>query len=325
VKPRRLEELRDLVGSPEFQSWWTELQRGRAELDTAEEREDELRSQLALVEFRAEHTQREAIDALSLAGSADDDAARTAAESNTLENQAFVAVGEFEEQRYRASDAYYHQGAAERLVDACGEAVRTAPTDARAAQALAQAKESLARSTAALDQEERRKAVAWARVEALWERSTAAGLMVAEQKVRAGRIRKRAERLFAESEERKQRAAELRTQATAATSARKAAERRVNALVDQARVRFDCSAGSDFLYFPQKDHPRHAFCVPLVEDRESYNLEVVALSIYTVDHQRGISFLEPVGSDTAPSVAEGDRRFEEFLLTDREDKAPRPS
>ena len=325
MKPRRLEELRDLVGSPEFQSWWTELQRTRAELDAAEEREDELRSQLALVEFRAEHTQREAIDALSLAGSADDDSARTASESNTLENQAFVAVGEFEEQRYRASDAYYHQGAAERLVEQSAEAARAAPADTRAAQALAQAKESLARCTAAMDHEERRKAVAWARVEALWERSTAAGLLVAEQKVRAGRIRKRAERLFAESEERKARAAELRTQATAATAARKAAERRVNALVDQARVRFDCSAGSDFLYFPQKDRPRHAFCVPLVEDRKSYNLEVEALALYMVDHQRGISFLEPAGTGSAPSAEESDRRFEEFLLKDRGDKAPRPS
>jgi len=325
VKPRRLEELRDLIQSPEFQSWWTELQRARAEEDTSQEREDELRSQLALVEFRAEHTQREAIDALSLAGSADDDAARTAAESNMLENQAFVAVGEFEEQRYRASDAYYHQGAAERLVEQCQEEAQKPPSDTRAAHAVAQAREALARASATLDHEERRKAVAWARVEALWERSTAAGLLVAEQKVRAGRIRKRAERLFAEAEERKRRAGELRSQATAATAARKNAERRVNGLVDQARVRFDCSAGSDFLYFPQKDHPRHAFCLPLVEDRESYNVEVVALALYTVDHQRGISFLEPAGSGSAPSVAEGDSRFEEFLLKDREGKAPRPS
>jgi hypothetical protein len=325
VKPRQLEELRTLVHSPEFQAWWQELQRTRAEADAAEERLDELRGQLALVDFRAEHTQREAIEALSRAGTADDDAARTASESSSLENQAYVAVGDYEEQRYRASDSWYHQGAMERLVDERLEAVRKAPSDQRAAGALAEAQGKLAAATEKHREEERLKAEAWARVEGLWERSSAAGLLVAEQKVRAGRIRKRAERLFAEAEERKRRAAELRHQVAVASSALGNAESRLHSLIDQARVRFDCAAGSDFLYFPQKDRPRHAFCVPLVEDRESYNIEVVALALYTVDHQRGITFLEPAGAESPPSDAEGDRRFEDFLLKDRGARAPRPS
>ena len=325
MKPRQLEELRTLLHSPPFQAWWGELQRTRAELDAAEERDEELRNQLALTEFRAEHTQQEAIDALSRAGELQDEAARTAAESSSMENQAYVAVGEFEEQRYRSSDSWYQQGAMERLVEERLSAAQKAPQDKRVADALAEAQSKLAAATAKHAEDERLKAEAWARVEGLWERSSATGLLVAEQKVHAARIHKKAERLFAEAEQRRRRAAELRQQLAAADAARDQAEARVRSLVDQSRGLFDCAPGSDFLYFPQKDHPRHAFCVPLVEDREGYNVEVVALEIYAVDHQRGISFLEPVGDGSAPSETEGDRRFEDFLVKDRGGRLPRPS
>jgi hypothetical protein len=59
-----------------------------------------------------------------------------------------------------------------------------------------------------------------------------------------------------------------------------------------------------------------AYCVPLIEDQESYNVDVKALSIYSVERQRGVSFLEPAVAGP-PSVEEGDRRFEEYFLTGR--------
>jgi hypothetical protein len=56
--------------------------------------------------------------------------------------------------------------------------------------------------------------------------------------------------------------------------------------------------------------------VPLIDDAQSYNIEIRALSVYTVDRQRGVDFLEPA-VDVQPSEEDGDRRFEEYLLTGR--------
>jgi hypothetical protein len=87
-------------------------------------------------------------------------------------------------------------------------------------------------------------------------------------------------------------------------------------LLAEATTRFGCAAGEDFLYFRQKDHERWAFCLALVEDGESYNVEVHPLSIYSVEQKRGVTFLEPA-RERAASADEGDQRFEEYFLTGR--------
>ena len=46
------------------------------------------------------------------------------------------------------------------------------------------------------------------------------------------------------------------------------------------------------------------------------NVEVTPLSVYSVERQRGVSFLEPA-REKAPSTEEGDKRFEEYFLTGR--------
>jgi hypothetical protein len=315
MKPKRLAEIRELISEPDFQAWWDALQRARAELSAKEKAYDELLSQTTLMEFRAELTQKNAIDTLYRAGACEDAAANMVFEATELENRSFRAVADFEEQRYRASELWYRLGAAEKQLDEKREA--HAQQKAKKSEGELRAAERAHQLAAEeYEREMSRKNRLWDEVERIWARSAEVSLLVAEQKLRGKRVRRQAETLFAQAEERKQRSKELRAEADTASAAREAAEGRIHALLEEARERFGCAAGEEFLYFRQKDNQKLAFCIPLVEDGETYNVEVKPLSIYAVDRQRGVSFLEPARAES-PSVEEGDRRFEEYFLRGR--------
>jgi hypothetical protein len=81
-----------------------------------------------------------------------------------------------------------------------------------------------------------------------------------------------------------------------------------------ARERFGCAVGEEFLYWRQREDKDGAYCVPLIADAENYNLDVRRLSIYRLKRQRGVEFMEPAPLAETPA-SEG--RVEEFLLSGR--------
>jgi len=320
MKPLRLPEVRALLAQPEFQAWWDELQKARTALTTADKAYEELLSQTTLMEFRAELTQKNAIDTLYRAGACEDSAANMVFEATELENRSFRAVSDFEEQRFKVSEIWYRLGASEKDLDEKREGHNQHKT--KKSEADLQASER-AHHTAAEDYEREtaRKNRLWEEVERIWARSAEVSLLVSEQRIRGKRIRKQAEGMFAMAEERKQRARDLRAEAEASSQARESAEARIVKLIEEARERFGCAAGEEFLYFRQTDNQKLAFCVSLVDDGETYNVEVKPLTVYSVDRQRGVSFLEPARAD-APSADEGDQRMQDFMLKGRKGSAP---
>ena len=117
MKQRRLTDVRALLGTPEFTEWWGQLTAARAAMRDASARYEELLAQTTLMEFRAELSQKNAIDTLYGAGEHEDTAANMLFEATDLENKSFKGVGEFEEQRFRASETWYRLGAAEKKRD----------------------------------------------------------------------------------------------------------------------------------------------------------------------------------------------------------------
>jgi hypothetical protein len=319
VKPKRLSEVRALISQPEFQQWWAELQAARAEGKTARERYDELLSQATLMEFRAELTQKNAIDTLYRAGEGEDGAASMVFEATELENKSFQAVAEFEEQRFKVSELWYRLGAAEKNADE----VRDLHSKQKSKKTEAELKAAERLQDSAnkeYEKEASRKNQLWERVELIWAKSAEVSLLVAEQRGRSKKIRKEAEALFEHAEAHKQKTADLRRDASAANAAVEAAEHKGQALLTRARDKFGCAAGTDFLYFRQRDNQRMAWCVSLIDDPEGYNLEVKPLTVYLVERGRGVSFLEPAKAETS-SNEEGDRRFDDYFLSGRKDKA----
>jgi len=261
------------------------------------------------MEFRAELTQKNAIDTLYKAGEHEDTAANMLFEATDLENKSFKGVGEFEEQRFRASESWYRLGAAEKKVSDLKDK-KGDPSELNTAERALQAAQQ------EYERENNRKMRAWDEVERLWARSAEVSLLVAEERALGKKVRKEAEGLFALAEDRKKRSKELKAEVDACAQTVEHANAKVSALLLAARERFGCATGTDFLYFRQKDDQRLAYCVSLVEDKDGYNIEVRPLAVYSVDRQRGVAFLEPARAQS-PSLEEGDRRFEDYFLKGR--------
>jgi len=309
LKQKRLNEVRALIASADFQAWWAQLTAARTALKESEGRYEELLGQTTLTEFRAELTQKNAIDTLYRAGEHEDVAANMLFEASELENKSFKFVADFEEQRIRASDNWYRLGAAEKRLEEARDKKRT-PAE------LATLERGVRQVADEYSSEDGRKARLWDEVERLWARCAEVSLGVAEQRALGKKVRRNAEELFGVAEERKQRTKDLKAETEAAALAVEGARARRSGLLEDAREKFGCSVGTDFLYFRHRDDPRFAWCVALLEDREGYNLEVKPLSVYQVDRTRGVAFLEPARA-LPLSQEEGDLRFEEYFLKGR--------
>ena len=318
MKALRLSELQELLQSQPFVAWWADFQRAVASAREARLQDEDLVSQAQLMELRAELAQRAAVDVFTAAGESEEAAARTAAEAQALENHALEIVGAFEDQRFRTSDLWYRVGGAERAVEVAREAAAKGKRP-DAAAALEHAERSLRQLQADYEGEDARRTRLWADVEGTWERAFTRSLLAAEAAVQTRSVRREAERLFKEAEERRSRARQLRADADAAGREREATDRRRAELLARAGERFGCAPGEAFLYWRHRDDQKSAFAVALFDDPEGYNLEVKALGVYTVGRQRGISFLEPAQDGITRIRDDGFRRFEELLLAQRKD------
>jgi hypothetical protein len=322
VKSLRLGDLRELLQGPAFAAWWTEHGRAVAEVREARTRHADLSTQSEMMAVRSELAQRAAIDAFTRAGEREDEGHRLEVEGQALENRALELVAAYEEQRFRTSEAWVRLGGAERTLEERREAARAKGKDAPKARAqadaaVADAERQCRELRDAYAREDEQRARLWGEVEAAWGASFERALLAAERADDARRVRREAERLFQEAEERRVRARQLAAEAAAAGQARDESERRRAALLAETRERFGCAPGDRYLYWLHPDDKRSAYAVALEDDPEGANLEVAALGVYTVGRPRGVAFLEPAREGLAPGADEGDRRFEEYFLGPR--------
>ncbi|MHB8416875.1 MAG: hypothetical protein ACYDCL_02295 [Myxococcales bacterium] len=341
MKVKSLMEVRELVGSADFLGWWQELSQARAAEAEAEDRFDELLTQSTLLDFRAELAQKNAIDTLYRAGACEDAAAKLVADATDVENRSFEVVAAYEEHRFRVSEIWYRLGAAEKALEELRERGTAAKTalgaeggdrarrrEAEAAVAgaevdLRKAEREHRQIHDDYERETQRKLRLWDEVERMWASSAEMNLLVSEKRAEGRKIRKRAERLFKEAEERKTRSKALRAEADQKSGERAQHAARREQLLRGARERFGCAVGEEFLYWRQREDQSGAHCVSLIDDSEDYNIEVKALGIYRAEKQRGVEFLEP--SHEKRRVEEGDQRFEDFFLKGRKGRVREPS
>jgi hypothetical protein len=320
-----LKELRELLQSPPFASWWAAYAAAVEAERAAAAGHEQVAGRQRLVDLEAEAAQRQAIDTFSAAGEAEEAAARVAAEAQAHEVRALEQVGRFEEQRFRTSDLWYRAGGAERTLEVRREALAAvnasgAEADRQRQQAEAAVKVAERQVRALQDEyaaEDRKRSRLWDEVEAAWERSFERSLLAAEHGLRSRRIIRSAEQLFREAEEKRVAARQLREEAEQAARALAEATRRRASLLEEARERFGCVCGESFLYWRHPDDQHAAWAVALREDGSGWNLPVNPLEICTVSRARGVAFLEPAREGLLLSVDHGDRRFEDYFLGPR--------
>jgi hypothetical protein len=315
MKSVRLEDLRVLLESAAFAAWWSDWQRASAALLDARLRHEDLLAQSELMALRSEIAQRAAVDTFSRSGEVEDGGTRFTADAQAHENRALALVGEFEEQRTRASELWARLGgkdetlrkAREKLAAELGPARADLEAAAREAEHLRRAVEE---EYAAAD---RRRAKLWDEVEAAWAESFERSLVGAEHGVAADPARGDAERLFKEAEERRARARQLAAEADVSQRELREAEAALEALRAGARERFGCVAGRAWLYWRHAEDKRSAFALALAAEPEGANVPVVALGIYVVGRQRGVSLLEPAREGAGPTAGERDRKLEDLI------------
>ncbi len=321
MKSVRLGDLRELLESTAFGAWWTEWQRASSVRSDAQLRHADLVAQSELMTLRAEIAQRAAVDAFSRSGEVEDEGTRWTAEAQTQENRALGLVGEYERQRTRASEAWVKLGGADEVLQERREAV--GGRRAHAKEALEAAVRDAEKARQALAEEydaaDRKRRALWDEVEAAWATSLERSLVGAEHAVLARRVRRDAERLFAEAEERRARARQLSVDADAAQRELREADARLVALRGAAREELGCVPGPSFLYWRHQDDPRSAFAVALSEF-DGGNVPAKPLGIYVVGRQRGVAFLEPARDGAGSSAEDRDRRIDQILA--RRDDGP---
>jgi chromosome segregation ATPase len=313
MRSRRLEEVRQLVEGQALRDWWTSLVQARVALLDAEGARAELSAQLNLLEYRADHHQRQAIETVYRGGEQGERGASLAAEAQRLDNQSYPALAEFEDTRFRTSEAWYRLGAAEANLEKARELGR--PPDAL--EDLERRRRTLLNEYQRLDRE---KQSLWGEVERLWDHSAEVSLQRAEALVQASKLRRDAERGFGQALDKKKRATALRAELQRVDTDVGRAQATLTSVASRAAALFGCAMGTDFLYFRHPSDPRHAYAVAIVQDGDHYNLEVQPLGIYSVDLDRGVQFLEPARPEVI-DLREVDLRFETFFLTGRRGQA----
>jgi hypothetical protein len=315
MKSVRLEDLRELLESAAFAAWWSDWQRASAALRDARLRHEDLLAQSELMALRSEIAQRTAVDTFSRSGEVEDEGTRFGAEAQAHENRALALVGEFEEQRTRASELWARLGGTDETLEEKREKLAKDRGPARAE--LEGAVREAERLRRALEEEyaaaDRRRAKLWDDVEAAWAESFERSLVGAEHGVAARGIRRDAERLFKEAEERRARARQLAAEADVAERELREAGTALDALRAGARERFGCIAGRSFLYWRHAEDKRSAFAVALVAEADGGGGPVAALGIYVVGRQRGVAQLEPARDGAGPTAGERDRKLEDLI------------
>ncbi|MDF1565592.1 MAG: hypothetical protein P1V51_21320 [Deltaproteobacteria bacterium] len=324
MKAKRLDELKTLLEGEDFLAWWRSLTEARAALQKCIERYEVVLLELNMSEFQAELAQKNAIDTVYLSGEQEDESATFFAEASRIENESMQAVSDYEEQRYRSSDAWIRLGAVEKNQEDSRELLQSARMRGDEGRAEVVRLEALLQKlerdritcVAEYEREQLTKDQRWERVEDLWARSLEFSLLHAERLAKAGRVKREAEALFFQAEQCKQVSETLRAEADGLAERREGIESSIVGLSKEAQERFACVAGDDFLYWGSKENDRLAWCVSLISDDRNYNMEVVALGTYRVTSREGVRRLEPPPPDGV-NLEEGDRRIEAYFLGTR--------
>jgi hypothetical protein len=311
MKALWLREVLAILQRDDFIDWCKSRENLEQKLLAVKIRHEELLAQVTLMDFRADLTQKKAIDILYQAGEYEDVAAQLIAEASEIENKSYEAVANFEMQRIVCSDWFGRMGKAENDVlktqdgirekQALIEANKKSDQSKKPQQELKLKQSEVGRNerdpreaSATYERENNRKIRLWEEVEQLWVRSLDINLSVSERKHRSKRARQESEQLFKQAEQFKQSAEVLKRECDQASQRQVDLQNQIDELRSSARRLFGCLVGEEFLYWPRRESNKEVYCVPLADYPDGFNIELRMRNVYLVNRQRGVEFIEPV-------------------------------
>lgn len=335
MKAKKISELRELLRSEEFAEWY----RGYNELGekqrNAEQHREDILAQVNMLSFKAEFLQNNGDETIFRAAECEDSSARSLAEFTAIENDSFDTLSGFEIQRMATTESLgalhmreNNQEETRRQVSelrAKVEALRKQPTTERTGGAVDKAvaelrqleeqmrvlAQAVERAREFFEQQTTRRDQLWVDVEDTWGRSFRANMARTEYAFQSRRVRHEAETLFSRAESERSRLGAL-------TEEVETVEQRIEKLrasfaehLEAGRRAFACVLVREFLYWPRADDIHGGICVPLIEERNELNIQVLALGMYHMERAKGLDHLEPVPEETDGN---DDPRLDAFFL-----------
>ncbi|MBI5511204.1 MAG: hypothetical protein HY903_20785 [Deltaproteobacteria bacterium] len=338
MRTRTVQEVRNVLQTQVFATWYKRYCEVRQAIEGAQARRTDLLGQAHMVRYKADLTQQTADDKLFAAGEFEDLAARSHAEYAEIENDSFEVLSEFELQRQKAIDALVDRDRLEKLLEdgrqvasdlrARLDAARKHQTPEGVAEAdrlavrLAEVElqvqahaKAVEQAAAAEVREARRKEELWLAVEAAWSNSFRANMARTEFSYSSRCVRAESELLFARSVADRRRVEQLEGEAQRALEQMAELDRDYEAILEEGRKTFECTLVNEFLYWPHSEDVKAALCVPLVDESRQFNIQVSALQVYRLERARGLEFIEPARdvSEQASETADNDPRLEAFF------------
>ena len=326
-------DLEAILQKKKFIEWWQNLVDLEEKLTEVRLRHEELLAQANLMNFRAEFTQKKAIDMLYLAGEHEDSAAQAMAEAADIENKSYEAVANFESQRIAVSDMFSRMDAKEHEILSLLTEVREVKAsfiEAKDSEKKKELEGVLKKKEGEMSRKERdfrelsldyeheknRKLSLWEEVEQMWSRSLNIILEASEKRIKSRTKHREAETLFKEAERHKINAQALDSEVLEAEKEIEHYKKKIEELRILAQTLFGCMVGDAFLYWPVRQDNKKVFCVPIFSQSEGYNIELQSRHIYLIDRQRGVGFIEPLPPKGEIQEDE-DSRIDEFFIRGR--------
>ena len=327
MKAQKLPELYDLVNTGHFKDWYTKL-------EDLQQRESELRAQCETLElevatlgFRAEYFQGSGDSSLFRAGDMENRAHEYLAEHESLDNDAFEILSQFQEANTRVHGQWVifdkvdkdlediRSMASERRRELQAKGVNGAVADDTRLQELERDIKALGQNASeaktALDREEIGRDTLWGSIEQSWEQAFRANMARSEHLYQSRKCHSKAEKFFALAEEERVNLTSLGDRLETLFQTLKDIGAQQDALMAAGAENFNCTVVDEFLFWPNEEDVQSVFCVPVLSDNSHFNIQIKSRSVYQLDKDKGLDFMEPVAEDGGS--VELDPRLESFF------------
>lgn len=286
-----LPAIRSLVQTEQFGSWFAEFSGLQARRSMLQDELKELNLKRKRMLFECGHWREEADEILLESSSLRSQVDSLEANAARAEAEAYRVLMRYENKRAEVTELWERIGVVElRVDDYQDEATRN--------RIQKKIQPELNRLRDAYRSGSEKKELLWEEHERLWIRTAEASLTGPEVTIRADRLEARYADLVREADQYRAQADALSEQVGELREDLQAVESALQALKASANEHFNCLCHREFLYWLAGDDRDLVYLVPLIDNRDDYNIEVRARHLYQCGAEDGVSRLAPVANDS---------------------------
>jgi len=282
-----LPAIRSLVQTEQFGSWFAEFSGLQARRAMLEDELKELRLKRRRMLFEGDYWREEADDVLLESSRLRAKIENLQADAARAEAEAYRVLMRYENKRAEVTELWEKIGVVELRVDDYQDEATRNRIQRKIQPELNRLRDAYRDGSEAKEQ-------LWEEHEKLWIRSAEASLTTPEVTTRVTRLENQYAELVSQAGEYRSQAEALSAQVEEANEDLGSVDKALDALKASANEHFNCLCHREFLYWLAGDNRNLVYLVPLIDNRNDYNIEVRARLLYQCGAEEGVAHLEPV-------------------------------